>query len=179
MSIINHEHKHVFIHVPRTAGTAMEQVPWVGGKTHHTIASFVEQGFPQEYVTWAFVRHPFDRLLSTYSSLMQQNSWPEVLPDTFEDFVRALPALDKIEGIKPMSQYLCVDGRLAVKYVGRFEQLLYDWAAICGLIVGEFTPLPKANQSTHKPWQEYYTPELADIVYEHYKEDYMTFGYHK
>ena len=35
----------------------------------------------------------------------------------------------------------------------------------------------RQNYSFHDPWEEHYTKETRDIVYERYREDFENFGY--
>ena len=90
MSIINHEHKHIFIHNPKTAGTSMESCEWVGGKGHRTARQLVPQA--PDYWSWGFVRHPLDRIVSAYYGLRlnAEHITPDVDCMTFAEYVRHL-----------------------------------------------------------------------------------------
>ena len=47
----------------------------------------------------------------------------------------------------------------------------------------EYTKIPFSssirNKTKHKPYQEYYTQEIGDIVYDRFRSDFETFGYEK
>ena len=69
MSNYNKKLNHIFIHIPKTAGSSMENQPWVGGRGHLRIQAFAEQGLDIEKIfVWCFVRNPYDRLVSAYRS---------------------------------------------------------------------------------------------------------------
>ena len=73
---INDEHKHIFIHVPRTAGRSMKRASFVGGSGHNPMWWYKEKyldvcDFYDDYFTWGFVRNPFDRLVSVHKCIWQ------------------------------------------------------------------------------------------------------------
>lgn len=37
MSCVNHNYKHIYIHIPKNAGSSIEQRPYVGGDGHLTL----------------------------------------------------------------------------------------------------------------------------------------------
>ena len=47
----------------------------------------------------------------------------------------------------------------------------------------EYTKIPFSstirNKTEHKPYQEYYTQEIGDIVYDQFRSDFEAFGYEK
>ena len=71
--MISHKHKCIFIHIPRTAGTSIEN--WlcgddymnIDGKNKHLIASQSKKKYKDywdDYFKFSFVRNPFDRMVS-------------------------------------------------------------------------------------------------------------------
>lgn len=181
MSIINHDFKHIFIHVPKTAGTAMEHMWFVGGNSHASASHLVPQA--PHYFSWGFVRNPYDRLLSVYTSLMQHSKPGKWLPAdmSFQDFVQLLPEKKPaVCHVWPQARFLCwSNGSVAVDFVGRFEQLQSDWLKVCRRlsISGPNRPLQRRNTSNHDEWRSCYTPEMAAIVADLYRVDFETFGY--
>jgi hypothetical protein len=90
---------------------------------------------------------------------------------TFEQFVRS-PDLD-MTFIRPQADYLVDDsGQCMVSTVGRFENLIDDFAYIC-----PDATLKHLNESSHAPYRTYYTPELAVLVGDRYQRDVTMFGY--
>ncbi|MGH2760706.1 MAG: sulfotransferase family protein [Actinomycetota bacterium] len=136
--------------------------------------------------TFSFVRNPLDRLLSAYTQqvsavtarkrIVQQHAIPS--DATFADFVRAIAELpDEGCNVHVRSQHRSVtdeDG-VIVDYLGRFERLETDW----GALVERFglPPLPHRQKSTHRPYAEAYTPELARLAADRYARDIELFGY--
>jgi hypothetical protein len=68
-------------------------------------------------------------------------------------------------------------GDLGVDFVGRFERLEEDMAAICAHIGIPYQPLPRENVSKREPYQSYYTPELAELVRQRLAREIEAFGY--
>ena len=69
-----------------------------------------------------------------------------------------------------------LDGKVRLDFIGRFERLEEDFKKLCGKI-GLNVSLPHLNQSQHRDYRSYYTPELRDRVGEFFKRDVELFGY--
>jgi hypothetical protein len=66
--MISHEHKFIFVHVPKTGGTSIESLLDLSGAKHNTARQY-RNFFPdvwKRYFSFAFVRNPWDRVLSFY-----------------------------------------------------------------------------------------------------------------
>ena len=67
MSHYNPDVKALYIHVPKTAGTSMEQMPWLRGTGGHIPAKkYMYMPWFEETFKFAFVRNPWDRFVSAY-----------------------------------------------------------------------------------------------------------------
>jgi len=176
MSIVNKKYGHVFVHVPKTGGTSMERTWFVGGNDHEKIE---RMDSPSDCFRWGFVRNPFDRLVSVHSAIWQHPNklLRKFVPKDFDEFVQALPDLREFVHITPQVKFLCIKGKIAVDFVGRYEDLYRDWAFVCWNI-GRYATIPHINKTEHKPWGEYYTsPQTVDAAIEYYKDDFKVFGY--
>lgn len=106
--------------------------------------------------------------------------WP------FDRWVRAV-IVDKVQevmriyrNIRPMEEWLFVDGVQRVDYIARFESLEREWKEeICPRLGIAPVKLPHANKSDHPFYLEIYRehPELVDIVGDFYRRDIERFGY--
>lgn len=193
MSIYRPDHKTIFIHVPKTAGSAMEQQNFLGGGGHVWIEDFKRRFWAhgrQEMWSvvfkWGFVRNPWDRFVSVYFR------WPPTKnrPEHFRKFVLGefretgfdVPKM-KINKWKlhhhflPQHHFLCVGGSIGVDFVGRFEDLQNDWSYVCRRAGVPHRELPVVNKGAHKPYQEYYDPDTAAVIGEMYERDAELFGY--
>lgn len=190
------ELKSVFVHVPRTGGTSVEQIlrphttknPIFG----HTTAVEFQMMFPEEwenYYSFGYVRNPWDRLASSF--FYMQRSHREsffvknfVLPYRLDlssfimNVVRDSPSsIFMIEHLRPQFHYLCnTDRSLAVDFVGRFESINEDWKIIADKI-GLEESLPHTNHSNRKHYSKHYTSEAAEVIAQVYKDDIEIFDY--
>ncbi len=148
---------------------------------------------------FVFVRNPYSRVLSAYSSKVLANwktdrqiridvtSRADVTePPTFAEFCRFLasgglyrnhhwyPQIDYL--VFPLSNY---------NFIGRVETIDSDFNRLATLISGKETALrmlpedPKHRTGATQRVSETYTPELYEMVYEMYKRDFEAFGYAK
>lgn len=133
--------------------------------------------------TFAFVRNPWARLVSQYKQFQRphflhvekRRKLHEASLDSFESFVYQYR-----EDPRPMWKLLTDDsGRLAVDHIGRFEHLGSDFSHICRqlkippLVLDHLNPA----QGTSKKYQNYYTPQLLDIVNPILEKDAELFSY--
>ena len=188
----------VFIHVPKAAGTAINEALY-GRFMGHVRASDIERwGSPalRALPRFAIVRNPWDRLVSAYRFVKRgggiggphagrvrragQYRVPQF--DTFERFVREwltgrdLAKLDPV--FHPQSLYVCgANSDLLVDHLGHYEDLEATYAYLR-------ERLPSLPQFAHSnrsgeavDYRTFYTPQLAEIAASIYADDVRTFSY--
>ena len=188
----------LFIHVPKAAGTSINEVLY-GRFMGHVRATDVERwGSPalKSLPRFAITRNPWDRLVSAYRFLRrgegiggrnaghvwraEQYRRPEFA--SFDAFVREWLARrdpEKLDvALQPQSLFVCDGrGRLLVDQIGRYEDLDASYAAIRCMVRG----LPKFADSNRSgpavDYRTFYTPELAELVGSIYANDVETFAY--
>ncbi len=178
LSVVNHKYKHIFIHNPKTAGTSMESCKFVGGNGHAPIRALKPQA--PDYFSWSFVRHPMDRLFSAYVGLKQYKSYALDIPLTFEQFIFETPESSCSEVRKhviPQFEFLTIDDRIAIDFVGRFERLYVDWKHVCEVLSIETIELPQINRNTRKCYMDAYTGAMKQHIYQIYEKDFYLFEY--
>jgi hypothetical protein len=209
--LISGRRQFLFVHIQKTAGSTLRQVlheripdlrPFLG--THDTALDArraLGDAAHGEHMTAAFVRNPWDRLVSWYSMIMQARAsgawwrrhahrpvprlWSYVYAnaDTFEDFLRHCTAeIDDVDGRKSFCRnqvdYLSDEGgRPIVQFVGRYETLDEDTARLFERLGLRGVRLPRVNASRHRHYSAYYSDALADLVRERYARDIAAFGY--
>jgi hypothetical protein len=126
---------------------------------------------------FAFVRNPWDRLVSRYAYLLRNEKHPRhgyvSRMKGFEEYV----AWEIQRG--KMFQYTYVTnthGEWIVDFVGYYERLHTDFATVCAR-VGVKAELPRANTSSHRDYRACYTSELRDLVGKVFQRDLELFGY--
>lgn len=183
-------HDHIFIHVPRTGGTTLRQLEWPGHNGHATALQTLEKIGPEQFWTaykFAFIRHPLDRFVSLYHYFAQMSANHQWYPMN-EPLIKRMQGygsfreccLRFIEDrtctyyhLLPQADYVLIDGKMAVDYLGRTETLQDDIAQIAAILhAPRFRLRRQENRSQHRPWQEEYDPETTEIVSAHYAADF-------
>jgi len=188
--IISHKHKFIFVHIPKTAGTSIKFAMKKGNIAndivpndeidsddyHHVTWRKIKRRFPEEwanYYKFAFVRNPYDHLVSAYEYNYKRNiiKFTEKYK-TFEDFI-----INNSLDWWRQRRWICDDrSKIVVDFVGRFENLDEDFNAIVKTI-GIDLKLDKHNSTDHKHWSEYYDDDLKRVAYSKLDMDFEIFGY--
>ena len=131
-----------------------------------------------DYYKFAFVRNPFDRMVSAWRSdvavAQVSANW------SFKQFLSNLKTHPRFASTRlNMVNYVLDPGEnLIVDFIGRYENINSDWEKVAESL-GSKILLPKVNTtSTHrKPYQEEYDNTSRQIVEELYKKDLEYFNY--
>ena len=156
--------------------------------------------------SFAFVRNPWDWLVSWYSFVKfsktspdRRGPWrhalePMIKDLSFESYIRwithehglsLLPSRQKssLAGKLPVlqSDWLTdADGKQMIDFVGRFENLQTDLrTALAGQPWASLAieRLPRLNESRRRNYQSYYTSETRELVAQYFAADIERFGY--
>ena len=194
--IVSHALRCIFVHVQKTAGSSVEAVlrqndPSIGSHFHqgrrHAHARELRDGLDATvwdgYFKFAFVRNPWDRLVSWYQ-MCQQDTAPNAFSryvrngfPTFASFVAGATTGPGAKTIVNQIDYLTdAGGQAIVDFVGRYESLDADFAQVCERI-GIAGPLPRANASRRGDYRGYYDEMTRDVVAGRFRRDIDAFGY--
>ena len=194
--VISERNRCIFVHIQKTGGSSLEAVlrandPGIGSSLHegrrHLFARQIRPLVGEErwdaYFKFAFVRNPWDRLVSWYHMCVQV---PQ--PNAFARYVRACaPTFEAFvtqatTGMGERTTYNQVDyvtdeaGAQIVDFVGRYESLREDFAHVRDRLALPFD-LPHVNRSDHRHYRDYYSPATRDIVAQRFARDIAYFGY--
>lgn len=141
-----------------------------------------------KYHCFAFVRNPFDRIVSCYVHKFKKSNtdlrgwyFPFVYfneEETFASFIKKVCKIpNTFADIHFQSQYsmLYARGRPLYHTLGKFESLSKDFEPIRKQFGLE--TLPHIHNMKKGDWRDFYTIELAEMVFRRYKRDVITFGY--
>jgi len=201
MKQISHEYKFYFIGIPKTGCTSVraalsnflykERRKNQNQKfKHFTNLEYKKIEKLNNYFSFAFVRNPFDRMVSQYrfSGKRWFKKYEELsnYKPTFINYVKYLvgegrpfsrhrsPLLN-VGYDKDWSMMQFIEG--GVNFIGKFENLQQDFNVICDKIGIPQQKLPHLNKTNHKHYTKYYNDETRQIVAEKYKKDIEYFGY--
>jgi hypothetical protein len=205
--LLSLEKQFLMIHVPKTGGTSAARAldQWVlhppqdklnkvlcrlhlrkdpakfmlrvhGGLRY--ACKVLPEDLPAKLFKFAFVRNPWDRLVSEYSFVCDR----EIHPRHKE--VKALPDFHaylvyeryRARGRSQADMLKDRDGKLGMDFVGRFENLRDDFSEICSRI-GVDSELPHLNKTKHRDFRDYYDDRNKDYVAKHWGEEIKLFGY--
>jgi hypothetical protein len=197
--LVSESHKLVFVHIQKTGGSTVhrllqERIPDIRTKApRHEVAI---RGMPEldawdEYYKFAFVRNPWDRLVSWYSMVTKfprggNELWRYVRNNssTFKEFI--YNCTDEVEirkGVYYSFTYNQLDyvtdenGNLLVDFIGRLENFDEDVQKVFNRIGIGLETVPHKNRSKHQHYSTFYTPDTEMIVRERFKRDIEYFGY--
>jgi len=213
-NILLENQKAIYIHIPKVACSTMKSIcANILNIDLPTDGDFSEEihlvDFPcakkyqiyrayRSYFTFAFVRNPWDRLVSCYKDKINypkghvyeryENTFIKYLKGInkykgdmqFEDFVETICSIpDRIAEGHFRSQYLYLTdekGSILPNFVGRFENLSDDYMKIKRKLKID-SDLPHIRSGKRTGYKDYYTENTKKLVRERYAKDIELFGY--
>ncbi len=190
--LIDDNHKCIFIHIPKNAGSSMTQAfQRIGARKSdqydtHVPCTTISKDMPEKfnnYFKFAFVRNPWDRLYSMYKFTVRRGwcskdvpfcEW--ILKDAITEACKYQEPIVPIQQKSQLDWITDSEGNTVVDFIGRFENLNQDFNKICNQI-GSPMKLVNINASPGKPYREEYTEEAKRFVEEHYAKDIEVFNY--
>lgn len=198
--LISDSHQFIFFHVAKAAGTSVRNTlqpyclspvdsRWISILRRfnlpsdyrkfrflkHTSVAQAEAKLPAQVFTnyrrVAFVRNPWDRLVSQYIYHFRKR---EQRP--FADYVQQSIRQQRLS----QSQFLADShGRVELDFVGRYEDLETDYQRLAEFLQLPLPPLPKLNASKHQSgdYRRHYDTELQQLLEPYLAEDMRQFDY--
>jgi hypothetical protein len=204
--MISDDRRCIFVHIPRCAGTSIEDVIWPGprsekdlwmgfvdrhhnryqtGGLQHLRASQIRDAVGtarfDSYLKFAVVRNPFDRAVSQFSYMHRRPDLREFIgmdeDASFAEYLHLTGRRSHVQWEKQCS-FLCdEDGVLLVDLIARYERLDEDMAGVFANLGLTGVELPRLNGTEHAPYREHYRPEVRRQVEERYRDDLDRFDY--
>ena len=184
--------KCMFVHIPKCAGTSVRRSLFGRDGGHRPLEIFRTMVPPEMFdrsFKFTFVRNPWDRLVSAFFFLQKSDLERNQrfarrnlsAYGDFDSFVRQWLTRKNIWSFThflPQVHFICIDKRLGVDFVGFYENLAEDFAAVAKKI-NRPTALLEENRlgGRAKDYRQYYTDETRNIVAEVYAEDIGLLGY--
>lgn len=157
-----------------------------------------------DYFVFAFVRNPFDRVVSTWRHGLRGTGsyWARPVRElSLAEYVR-IAAERRVEEQSPFDRYhllpqvefipgpsrrtlfgVPLAPEVTCAFIGRFERLEADFREACrraGIVEGPLAQLNAGHSAPagrHDGWREHLDPATKAVVRELYREDFASFGY--
>tara|TARA_R100001244_G_C5103168_1_gene119332 strand:- start:39 stop:578 length:540 start_codon:yes stop_codon:yes gene_type:complete len=178
--MIIEKYKTIFIHIPKTAGTSIEE--YFGNESvriqpnKHADIYEIKKKFKNSYNNYkkfTIIRNPYDKMVSWYFYLKRNlgenykiidfNKWTK-------DPSKLWHADDPISYLKPQHEW--VDDTVKTIKFENINKELNDFFQ-------KDIKLPIINKSNHDHYSIYYNKESLNIIYDRYKKDFEKYNYKK
>jgi hypothetical protein len=199
--MVNHKKKFIFVHIPKCGGSSIEtflgfnlwskliieedrEDIFIGrdsktGKClqHSTISEIYYKFYIRKkinisnYFSFSFVRNPYDKCISSYFYTNQYQK------KSFKEFLLKYEHHDSYHNMNQCDFVTDKNGKIAVDFIGRFENLQEDFDHVCKKIGVKTGQIPHQNKSLHNNYREYYNEETKAIVEKKFKKDLDLFEY--
>ena len=208
--MISYELKCIFIHIPKCGGSSVERTLWPRpedrnetnlysgfiskyrnkyqtGGLQHLLATQVReeigQKIFQEFYKFAFIRNPWDRIVSQFAYMQQRPDLMDYIGMSHNtEFKMYLELIQQKEHVQwmPQHKFLYDEERmLLVDQIGRLESFKTDFSTILDYLrIDEPVQAAHVNRSKRKPLLTYFNDrESVEMVADIYSEDIDLFGY--
>ena len=191
----------MFVHIPKTAGRSIAKGLFNRDRPKHITASELKRLAPikfENYYTFAFVRNPWDRMVSFHSMLKtsQAGSHKALMrmcierfgSNDFESFIRLVEFINHKDfslkelgfesnyELHPQYVWLYEGSTLICDFVGRYENLLGEYNNLN--LHAKQNNLPRLGVSLNRGlYQTHYTPYTRDLIGCIFSKDIHTFEY--
>ena len=212
--LLSQEENILFVHIQRTGGSTLRKIltsavpdmkPLMGSHPH---ISWVKPYLGSEwdrYYKFAFVRNPWERILSWYTAVMRTQQgyiadwyrevlvgglpknylWTYVFNNSsnFEEFLfNCTDVIDDIDGRKSFAynqlDYISDEnGEILVDFIGRYENYMHDLHQVFQNMGLDTKLLPHEWPSRHDHYSKYYNETTKQLVAERFARDIEFFGY--
>ena len=200
--MINHQHKFVFIHIPKTGGTSIKHALHrfqPNEQIFHGKLSQYQEKFSREvldsYFKFSVVRNPWDRLLSHFFyhqtdkalefCIENQNDWPQGVAlcefcraNSFPEFVNHyFDYLKKLNGWK-INPY--IGGANEMDLLIGFDDLQAGFDQFCEKLKMERIVLPFIDHNSprkKRSYQQFYDEPTRALVGQIYQDEILQYGF--
>tara|TARA_R100000808_G_scaffold24665_1_gene57460 strand:- start:3480 stop:4142 length:663 start_codon:yes stop_codon:yes gene_type:complete len=196
--VVSKEKKTLYLHLPKTGGSSIvrllqnnefdDYVLSDKRNSYETKLAYFRDvaAHWDEYYKFTFVRNKFDLLISLYNYDRQLNGpWSLDSSVSFEDFIRnhvrcVDTRVKRVQYHRFIDQYYLthIDGEPLFDFIGHFNTYTEDLNKVSEHLGVENTQIHvNAGNYDRSKKDEYYTPELADILRAKFPEEFAHFGW--
>lgn len=192
--------KFIFIHIPKTAGNAVQKVlmPYSSERVYRKsykgntlndfeIETLLGKGRKHEWVG-AFIENPHileGPLENYYKFSVVRNPWERMVSFYCYTFPSMSQKVDPkhflshglSKNMPSMLDYISYDKEIQMDKIIRYENLEVEFSEACSHLSIPFKALELTNVSKHPHYSYFYNQESLDLIEKIYKNDIDSFGY--
>jgi chondroitin 4-sulfotransferase 11 len=189
-------HRCIFVHIPKAAGISVATALFNNAGAGHSDARYYRRVFGADfwrYFKFTFVRDPFTRLASAYEFLKRGGhravrkdaAFSQEVLSRYADFDAfvldwLIPARRwEMPHFRPQAEFLTIGDRLAMDFIGRYENLAADFNVIAARL-GVNTQLRHLNRTPVEDagiTAHYVNDAVVRRVQDVYRRDFELLGY--
>lgn len=188
------KYKYIFIHIPKTAGISISKTIYDDNVIGHRSLKKYKNINLKDYYIFSFVRNPYDRIFSAYNFLKKGgiNDLDRDFNDkylnnlsNFEefvlDFLNSKSIYSYIHFIPQYEFLINSDNNFNnVDFIGKFENIEKDFYFIKNkLNINKKLKKENIFNLKHLNYNDYYTIEMKEKIFNLYKKDFLYFNYEK
>lgn len=199
--MIIHKIKAIFLHIPKTAGTSIENFFIKEERRHNKFYPDIVWGLKERkytqhfryesikknyngcenldsYFKFTFVRNTWDRLLSAYSYLNpnpNKEKFCNYIQNKCSDFIKG--KIQECDHYDSQINYIFQNDKEFLNFIGRFENINEDFKTLCEKLGVGHKNLQKTNTSNKRGYSYYYDKKTIDLVYKAYKKEINYFNF--
>ena len=187
-------HRCIFVHIPKTGGVSIAKALFGNLAAGHCTVSdhrffFGDDAYDSMF-TFAFVRNPYDRLVSAYDFLRQggmtkrDRKWSEknlTQYGSVNEFVEAWIRTENVDSwvhFRRQADFVKGKHPIDVDFIGKTENIKKDFKKVSAKI-GHYKELPHLNKSGKNKYFERLNKKSKKIINKKYKKDFELFSYKK
>ena len=204
--MISWRHRCIFVHIPKTGGTSIENLIWPGprstgdlwmgfvdkyhnkyqtGGLQHLLATQIrtEVGAKvfADFYKFSTVRNPWDRAVSQFSSMVDRDDLRDFIGmkkgDSFKKYIDLIGKKRHVQWEPQVNFLRDSNGELLVDHIGRFETFSESVHQVLKVIGIRVIAIPHENATHRGPYPGYYDDESREMIANLYAADIEAFGY--
>lgn len=176
---------YIFIHIPKTGGSSISNTLNLYGHCCHEPISKYPRYLTEKVFTFAFVRNPFDRILSAYNYLKYgygntgDIEWAQSNLSRFNHFNEFVKEFKTDEGLQSCLHFRSVFSFIdqPLDFIGRYENIDADFNVVCDKIGLYDRQLECINTSSHEHYSTYYDEQSVSIIEKMFSRELEEFQY--
>jgi len=174
-----------FIHIPKAGGTSLRNLIQGDRRIEYLAHCRIT-----DIKYFAFVRNPYDRMVSTYFYLIDDSrtepvdiAYRYIIRKylNFREFILNIGKdnlIDVILHLKPMHYWVCDgNGTLMIDNIFKIEETERINEYLCSLGIAGWDMVTLANTSVHQIYTEYLDQDIIKEINRIYEKDFLLFNY--